>query len=152
MKISIIAVGKAGRSAETELGQRYLSRLRWPVNVVEVEERRPISGPERQKSEAAKLLKAVPPGASIVALDEIGKSMASEAFASYLDRKNSQGINEFAFIIGGADGLTDEIRSRADLLLSLGAMTWPHLLARTMLIEQIYRASTILDGHPYHRS
>ena len=87
-----------------------------------------------------------------VLLDERGKTLSSEAFAAILGRWRDEGVREARFVLGAADGHTDDDRAAADLLLAMGAMTWPHLLARAMLMEQLYRATTIVAGHPYHRS
>lgn len=152
MQLVISAVGKAGTSPEAALAERYLKRIRCPVKLTEVDIRGKLSPRERQRREADKLLAAIPGGACKIALDEKGKSYSSTEFAKWIDQRRSQGVNCFAFIIGGADGLDDSITGSADIILSLGAMTWPHLLARSMLMEQLYRALTILDGHPYHRN
>ncbi len=95
---------------------------------------------------------AVPDRDILVALDEGGKSMTSEKFATWLGARRDDGQRHMAFVIGGADGLDDSVLSQADLKLSLGRMTWPHLMARLLLVEQIYRAHTMLTGHPYHRA
>src|SRR5690606_18149242 len=97
------------------------------------------------------LLKAAPPGALIVALDERGRALDSAGFAAQLARWRDAG-RDLAFLIGGADGLDDEVRAKAGFLLSLGPMTWPHQLARVLLAEQLWRAYSILSGHPYHRA
>ncbi len=107
---------------------------------------------ERKPREAEKLLAAVPPGAKIVALDERGKSLTSAEFAAALGTWRDQGAPAVAFLIGGADGHDDGIRRKADLVLNLGTLTWPHMLVRGLIAEQIYRAQCILDGHPYHRA
>jgi 23S rRNA (pseudouridine1915-N3)-methyltransferase len=98
------------------------------------------------------LADAVPKGATIIVLDQRGKTLSSEDFATRLGRWQDEGVGDLAFIIGGADGLDPAWRQRAALVLSLGAMTWPHVLARVMLAEQLYRAQSILAGHPYHRA
>ena len=109
--------------------------------------------PERQvEAEAEELLAAVPPGAALVALDERGRDLTSEALADQLGRWRDEGARAAAFLIGGPDGLGAAARERASLVLSLGRMTWPHMLVRAMLAEQLYRATTILAGHPYHRA
>ena len=109
--------------------------------------------PERQvEAEADELLAAVPPGAALVALDERGRDLTSEALAGQLGRWRDEGARAAAFLIGGPDGLGAAARERAALVLSLGRMTWPHMLVRAMLAEQLYRATTILAGHPYHRA
>jgi 23S rRNA (pseudouridine1915-N3)-methyltransferase len=102
-------------------------------------------------AEADALARAVPEGAAVVALDERGRTLSSTDFADRLESFRDMGIPDLAFVIGGADGLLRETRDRADLVLSLGPMVWPHMLARVMLFEQLYRAATILSGSPYHR-
>ncbi len=115
----------------------------------EVEDKRGPTG--RVAREADLLLSALPKGATVVALDERGKALSSVELAHRLARWRDEGAGDIAFAIGGADGLDDAVRARADLVLSLGAMTWPHLMVRAMLAEQLYRAQQILAGHPYHR-
>ncbi|WP_457647302.1 23S rRNA (pseudouridine(1915)-N(3))-methyltransferase RlmH, partial [Profundibacter sp.] len=104
-----------------------------------------------QDAEAALLERAIPKGAMICAMDERGRVMASPEFAGKLGDWRDQGVSDLAFVIGGADGIAKTLRNRADFKLSFGAMVWPHMLARVMLSEQLYRASTILAGGPYHR-
>lgn len=151
MRFVIVAVGRGGKGPEQALLGDYAARLRPPVALVEVEERRPLTVDERKKREAEKLLAAVPPGARIVALDERGKGLSSPELAKTLGAWEDDGVPVCAFLIGGADGHDEALRARADLVLALGALTWPHMLVRAMIAEQIYRARTILDGHPYHR-
>ena len=151
MRLHIIAVGRLKAGPHEALARHYAERLAWPLTVREVEEKRPLSPPELKEREGALLLAAVPPGATIVALDERGKSLTSEAFAQRLAAWRDGGMADLAFLIGGAEGLAEPVRQKAQLVLSLGAMTWPHLLARGMLLEQLYRAQQILAGHPYHR-
>ena len=102
--------------------------------------------------EAGRLIAALPAGGMVVALDERGKSLTSPDFAGHVGRARDAGRGAFAFVIGGPDGLAGEVRARADLVLSFGALTWPHQLVRVLLAEQLYRAMTILAGHPYHRA
>lgn len=151
MRITLVAVGRAKSDATAALFHDFTKRLRWPLHLTEVEERRPLAAETRKRHEGTRLLAAVPKGARLVALDETGQSLDSPAFAALLGRWQDEGLGDLAFVIGGADGLSPEVRDRADLILSLGAMTWPHLLARVLLAEQLYRAQCILDGHPYHR-
>ncbi len=152
MRLIIVAVGRASAGdPEAKLYDSYVKRLPWQVTLKEIDERRSVKGAARQAREAKLLLEATPQKAVTVALDEKGKTMDSRAFAEQLSRWQDEGQREVAFLIGGADGHTDDIRARAQLKLSLGAMTWPHMLARVMLAEQLYRASSILAGHPYHR-
>lgn len=151
MRFLIVAVGRGGKGPEQALLADYAARLRPPIELKEVDERRPLTVEERKRREGEKLLAAVPPGARIVALDERGKALASQELAKTLGAWEDDGAPACAFLIGGADGHDEAVRGRADLVLALGALTWPHLLVRAMIAEQIYRARTILDGHPYHR-
>jgi 23S rRNA (pseudouridine1915-N3)-methyltransferase len=151
MRILVAAVGRHKRGPLRDLEQHYAERILWPLALREVEEKRPLPAAELKEREAALLLAAVPNGATIVALDERGKSVSSADFAARIGQWRDRGVADLAFLIGGADGHGDAVRKRADLLLSLGAMTWPHLLVRGMLLEQLYRAQQILAGHPYHR-
>ena len=139
MLLHIVARGKIGRSPEAELVARYEKRIAWPFRLTELPE---IGG---------KVPEPISP-LRIVLLDERGKQLSSEQFAAILGRWRDEGVRETRFMLGAADGHSETERSGADLLLAMGAMTWPHLLARAMLAEQLYRATTILAGHPYHRS
>jgi 23S rRNA (pseudouridine1915-N3)-methyltransferase len=152
MRLWLAAVGRAKPGPELELFQQYARRLTPPLTLREVEEKRPLPVPERKSREAELLLAAIPAGAVVVALDERGKSPGSEAFAQTLGRWRDDGVADVAFLIGGADGHGDAVRARADMLLSFGAMTWPHMLVRAMVAEQLWRAQAILSGHPYHRA
>lgn len=151
MRIHLIAVGRAKRGPEKDLFDTYSGRIRWPFQLHEVEEKRPLSGDELKVREAELLLGALPEGAVLVALDERGKPLGSEQLAGKIEGWRDGGAGDLAFMIGGADGLHDSIRKRADLILNFGALTWPHMLVRGMLAEQVYRAQQILAGHPYHR-
>jgi 23S rRNA (pseudouridine1915-N3)-methyltransferase len=151
LRVSILAVGRARDGPEHALYESYVARLPWPVRLVEVESRGRLPTAELKRREAEGLLKAAPPSALLVALDEKGRAMGSAAFAGQLARWRDQAA-ELAFVIGGADGLHDSVRTRASLLLSLGPMTWPHMLVRVLLAEQLWRAHSILAGHPYHRA
>ena len=138
MLLHIIARGKIGRGPEAELVERYLKRIVWPVKVTEL----PESGGK------------VPPPAEngvTVLLDEKGEQLGSADFARTLERWRDAGRREARFLIGGADGFGDRDRAGADLLLAFGRATWPHLLARSMLAEQLFRATSLLANHPYHR-
>lgn len=151
MRILVAAVGRARPGPERALFDHYLKRLSWPLVLREVEEKRPLPAAERMAREGELLLGAVPAGAVVVALDERGKALPSEDFAARIGTWRDGGISDIAFLIGGADGHAEAVRRRADLLLGFGAMTWPHMLVRGMLAEQVYRAQCILSGHPYHR-
>lgn len=149
-KIDIIAVSRAKRGPYAELIKEYSDRIRWPLTIHEIEAR--STDPEKaQIEEQEKILKLIDSHAIVIVLDERGDGLRSLDFAKTLERFQHTGGNHFQFIIGGADGLLDEVRNQADILLSFGQQTWPHMLARVMLLEQIYRAQQILCGHPYHR-
>jgi len=151
MRIVIAAVGRFRREPERELFEAFLKRISWPIALKEVEERRPLPGPQKKAAEATKLLAALPEGATVVALDEAGKALSSAEFAKQMGRWRDDGVGDLAFVIGGADGLDASVLDRARLTLSLGPMTWPHMMVRALLAEQLYRAQSILAGHPYHR-
>lgn len=139
MRLHIIARGKIGRSPEAELVDRYARRISWPFKLTEL----PDTGG---------ILPAPQTPVRNVLLDERGKQLSSEEFAAMLGRWRDDGVREARFLIGAADGHGDAARTEADLLIAFGAMTWPHMLARAMLAEQLWRATSILAGHPYHRS
>ena len=139
MQLHVIARGKIGRSPEAELYARYVKRLIWPHKLTEL-------------PDAGGTLPPVQKPAREVLLDERGQVLSSEEFAALLGRWRDDGVREVRFLIGAADGHDAAARDQADLLLSFGAMTWPHMLARAMLAEQLWRATSILAGHPYHRS
>ncbi|HMA16447.1 MAG: 23S rRNA (pseudouridine(1915)-N(3))-methyltransferase RlmH [Bacteroidota bacterium] len=151
MRITLVAVGRMKAGAAQDLYELYARRLRWPIAVKEVEERRSLPPEALKEQEGALLLAALPRGARTIALDEGGREMASRDFAALLGRWQDEGIQDVAFVIGGADGLSQPLREAADVILSLGRMTWPHMLVRGMLAEQLFRAESILAGHPYHR-
>jgi 23S rRNA (pseudouridine1915-N3)-methyltransferase len=150
LRILIAAVGRAKAGPHLDLQRLYAERLSWPLDIKEVEERRKLPAPERKACESELLLGCLPERAFVVALDERGRSLASVDFAAQV-AKWQQAAPTIAFLIGGADGHADAVRQRADRLLAFGAMTWPHLMVRAMLCEQLYRAQQILAGHPYHR-
>ncbi|TKD52907.1 23S rRNA (pseudouridine(1915)-N(3))-methyltransferase RlmH [Sphingomonas baiyangensis] len=138
MLLHIVARGRIGRGPEAELVDRYIKRVGWPVRVTEL----PDAGGRMPPIEA---------GTRRVLLDEKGAQLGSLAFATRLGRWRDDGVREARFLIGAADGFDDAERAAADLLIAFGAMTWPHLMARAMLAEQLWRATSILAGHPYHR-
>lgn len=147
----IVAIGKQRRGPLGELQALYAGRLNPPPAIIELEEKRKLPPVQLQAREAELILAAVPAGARLVALDEKGAGWSSREFAERLATWRDQGIATLAFAIGGADGLGSAVIERADSVVSLGAMTWPHLLVRGLLLEQLYRAQQILAGHPYHR-
>jgi 23S rRNA (pseudouridine1915-N3)-methyltransferase len=151
MHITIVAVGKAKSGPAAELFTTYLSRIStWQVSLKEVEEKRPLPTEKRIEKEGALLLDQVPQGAFVVMLDERGKDLKSTDFAKKLQQVQDEG-QQMVFLIGGADGHAKAVKQRANLSLSFGSATWPHMMVRGMLAEQLYRAETILKGHPYHR-
>ena len=157
MRVLIAAVGRLKDGAETVLVERYMERLApriagvGPIAISEIPEARQGSVAARKADEAERLLRAAAKADFRIALDERGKALSSDAFAKLLGRKRDDGIATLAFLIGGPDGHGTAATDAADLTLSLGPMTLPHGLARVVLAEQIYRAVTILSGHPYHR-
>lgn len=151
MKVHLIAIGRAKRGPEKDLFDHYVSRIRWPFSLHELEEKKALSGEALKSREAELLLNAVPSGAAVVALDERGKAMGSIDLSTRVQSWEDEGRPATCFIIGGADGLHETVRQRADLCLSFGKLTWPHMLVRPMLAEQIYRCQQIKAGHPYHR-
>ena len=139
MLLHVIARGKIARSPEAELVARYEKRLAWPVRVTEL----PETG--------GRISEPLTPLRTVL-LDEKGKDLSSEALAAQLEQWRDGGIRECRFVLGAADGHSDAERGAAELLLAFGKATWPHLLARAMLMEQLFRATSILAGHPYHRA
>ena len=139
MLLHVIARGKIARSPEAELVARYEKRMGWPVRFTELPD---TGGKMPELAGQTKL----------VLLDERGKNLSSEDFADILGRWRDEGVREARFLIGAADGHEEALRHEADLLVAFGKATWPHLMARAMLAEQLYRATSILAGHPYHRA
>ncbi len=156
MRIVIAAVGRARGGPERDLFDHYRSRLTRQVfselQLKEVAERRSLPREAAVEQEGRLLLEAIPQGAVMVALDEAGRQMSSTELADFIAQQRDAGLRETAFVIGGADGLAPAVRAHARFLLSFGRATWPHLLVRALLAEQLYRVQTILTGHPYHRS
>ena len=159
MRIDIVAVGRLKQGPERELVARYAERLTASgrslglsgPQVIEIAESQARSVNERMAQEAQAIMAALPIDALVVALDERGPTMASDAFAGRIGRWRDEGRRSLAFVVGGPDGLSQQLRDRAGELLSFGRMTMPHQLVRVLLLEQLYRAATILSGHPYHR-
>src|SRR5690606_4388021 len=155
LRITILAVGRQRAGPEAELVADYLTRFDrtgralglGPARLAEIDDRRG-GGPE---AEGALILRGLPDAARLIALDERGRSLTSPDFAQVLRREADAGLRDLAFAIGGADGLSDAVRARADSLMSFGAMVWPHTLVRAVLAEQLYRAASILAGSPYLR-
>ena len=147
MKVTIIAIGKLKKgSPEQQLVDEYVKRSNWPVVFKEKDN-------SNQQDEAKFLQSAIPggDGARVVVLDERGENLKSTELAAKFEKWQNEGSSEICFLIGGADGHLEETRQRADLALSFGRLTMPHMLMRAILAEQIYRVQTIISKHPYHR-
>ena len=151
MRVTIAAVGRDRSGPTRDLFDEYCRRCPWPIRLHEVPPRttRPLE--RRLAEEAERLSSALPRDAVLIALDENGRNLTSRALAARIDAWQRQARSELAFLSGGPDGLDPALVQRADLVLALGRMTWPHRLVRVLLAEQLYRAATILAGHPYHR-
>ncbi|MEM1300154.1 MAG: 23S rRNA (pseudouridine(1915)-N(3))-methyltransferase RlmH [Pseudomonadota bacterium] len=155
MKVTIAAVGRLRNGPELALIEDYLDRAKatgrgmalGPFEILEIDERKARD----QAAQSERLRNAIPNGARVFALDERGRTFTSPTFADMIARDRDSGVSDLAFMIGGAAGLDAAARARADHLLSFGPMVWPHMLARVMLAEQLYRATAILAGTPYHR-
>jgi len=156
MRVQICAVGRLRKGPERDLYDDYLTRFDrtgralalGPAKLIEVEDKKGGGMP----AEATLLQRAIPDGALVCTMDERGKVMSSPEFAKLLGGWRDQGRQDVSFVIGGADGIDPDLRTRADASLSFGKMVWPHMLVRVMLAEQLYRAASILSGGPYHRS
>ena len=159
MQISIIAIGRVKSGPERELVARYQKRIIQTgknlgisgLNIIEIGESKASSAGQRKLEEAKKLLDLIPDGAVVFTLDEHGKNISSVQFAQKLKQIQEDGTRSLVFLIGGADGHGDLVLKRADHKLSFGQLTWPHQIVRILLVEQLYRTTTILSGHPYHR-
>ncbi len=151
MQILLTAIGRCKSGPELALFEHYAGRVPWKITVKECELKKPLATDARRGKEAELLLAACKDSDYRIALDEKGEQLGSAKFAAHLKRMRDDGMRKIAFIIGGADGLHESVLARADLMLSLGRLTWPHMLVRGLLAEQLYRAHTILSGHPYHR-
>ena len=159
MRIVVVAVGRLKQGPERELADRYRGRFEdigrklgfRGLDIHEIAESRARDVEQRIREEAAAVLALVPEEMVLVALDEKGKNIDSAAFAEHLCRWRDESVASTVFVVGGADGLSPELRRKAQLSVAFGAATWPHQIVRVMLLEQIYRAATILAGHPYHR-
>lgn len=152
MRIQILAIGKMKKnSPEKQIIDDYIQKTLWPIEIHEAEEHRPLSSVQIKEAEGKLLEKMIPKGAKIVVLDEKGKELNSHEFSEQIEHWKDQSVSDIVFLIGGAFGHSSEIKQKADLLLSFGRMTLPHMLMRAVLTEQIYRAFTLSEGHPYHK-
>jgi 23S rRNA (pseudouridine1915-N3)-methyltransferase len=160
MRLIIISIGRLKQGPERELAERYRERFDdigrklgfRGLDIIEIAESRARDPATRMSEEAAAITAAMPENSTLVALDERGDNIDSVAFARRLGRWRDEQVASAVLIIGGADGLSPELRRKAQLRMAFGAATWPHQMVRVMLLEQIYRAATILSGHPYHRA
>ncbi len=153
MKISIISIGKFENSPHKQVFESYIKRLKWKIEIRELELKNAqnLSVAEIKKGEGALILKALRPQSKLIILDENGKEYKSRDFAKLISNFALQGDSDLTFVIGGADGLSEEIIKKSQLKIAFGIMTFPHLMVRSILAEQLYRAQTIIEGHPYHR-
>ena len=138
MRLHIVARGKIGRSPESELVDRYLKRISWPIKITELPDRGGVMPAAERNSRT-------------IIFDEKGEQLSSSQIAELLGRWRDDGVSEARFFLGAADGFDDADRAMADRLIAFGKATWPHMMARAMLAEQLYRATSILANHPYHR-
>lgn len=152
MRITIASVGRFRGGPLDSLYQEYSKRTPWQITLKEVEEKKPLKGDKLKHREAELLWNTVPKGAHVIALHETGKEYDSVSFAKHLEKLTNEGIQDVVFMIGGADGHARDTLEKANSKLSLGKMTWPHLMVRGLLAEQIYRAYSIQNNHPYHRA
>lgn len=159
MRLLLVSIGRSKAGPERDLAERFLTRAKTAgrslgfsaVDYREIDESRARRPHERKREEAKAIRGALGDESRIIACDETGINLSSGDFAAELGRRRDQGVPTLGLVIGGPDGLDPDFRAAADLVLAFGAMTWPHQLARIMAAEQIYRAVTILAGHPYHR-
>jgi 23S rRNA (pseudouridine1915-N3)-methyltransferase len=159
MRIHLTAVGRMKSGPERELAARYFERFEKTAPAIGLEfagvsefpESRARDAEQRKSEEAAKLSVSLPPGSVLVLLDERGKNISSVDFAQFIARHRDTGTKSTVFAIGGADGHSESLRRQANTIVSFGAMTFPHQIMRILIAEQLYRATTILSGHPYHR-
>ena len=160
MRLVVIAIGRLKQGPERELSDRYRKRFDEigrklgfrGLDILEIPESRARDASARSAEEAAAILAAIPEKSVLVALDERGQNLDSTVFARHLGRWRDEAVANTIFVIGGADGLSPELRRKAKLAIAFGSATWPHQIVRVMLLEQLYRAATIMAGHPYHRA
>ena len=159
MRVLVLAIGRMKKGAEADLAERYIKRAVQAgrnigirdIEIVEIRESRAQDSERRKLEESIALANVIPEGAATIILDERGENLASARLAERLGTWRDGGQQAAVFIIGGADGISENLRQDAKMAISFGAATWPHQLVRIMLLEQLYRAVTILSGHPYHR-
>ncbi len=149
-KVDLIVVGKLKKGSWYDLQEEYCQRLRWNLTIHEVESKI-TDEKEQQKEEQRLVLAKLDLDSFIVVLDERGNGLRSLDFAQTIQKLQNTGIDKMTFLIGGAMGFLDEVRDKANMLMSFGQQTWPHMMVRVMLLEQVYRSQQIMAGHPYHR-
>jgi 23S rRNA (pseudouridine1915-N3)-methyltransferase len=160
MRVLVLAIGRLKQGSEAELCERYRKRAMQAgrnvglrdFEIIEIRESRAPDADKRKLEESIAIANVIPPGATVALLDESGENLNSGALTDRIRAARDAGRPAFVFVIGGPDGLDRSLRARADVTLAFGAATWPHQLVRIMLLEQAYRAVTILSGHPYHRA
>lgn len=151
MKITILSVGKDRKSTFRDLYNFYAERIKWDIQLIEVESRKKNNWKQQRLDETNKLFTLTTNNSAVISLDEKGKLLSSRELSAWISAKNDQGVADISFLIGGPYGLDSSVLENSHLVLALGRVTWPHLMIRGMLAEQIYRAQQILDGHPYHK-
>jgi 23S rRNA (pseudouridine1915-N3)-methyltransferase len=144
MKFQILAVGQLKQGPEKDLLDQYRKRITWPLTIKELTPRKP-------SDTTPLILENIPASSAVVALDERGKNFSSLEFSELIQDYLNSGIKNLSFLIGGADGFEEAVRAKADHLISFGRLTWPHMLVRALLVEQLYRCQQIINRHPYHR-
>lgn len=152
MKINIIAIGKFRKNCPNqELFLDYSKRLKWPLNLIQIDSKIVGSTDEIKQKEGELILKNLPENSKVILLDEKGENLTSREFAAKIAKFQNNSQSNLSFIIGGANGISDQIKKIANLSIAFGKMTFPHMMVRSMLIEQIYRANLIINNHPYHK-
>jgi len=152
MQIRILAIGRFRNEPIKQVYDNFIRRLPWPCELKEIQSSKDFPISQLKSREASLLIDSIPKKSFSIALDERGQMLTSEAFAKKIGGLRDEGLQDITFLIGGADGHGKAIYKKADLVLSLGPMIWPHLFVRAMLAEQLWRTSSILSGHPYHRT
>ncbi len=152
MNVLISSIGKISRQEpEQQIIDEYRKRLAWKLQITELSDKKIAASDTRKQQESQLILQSIPKGYFLIALDETGKNLTSEEFAKYISNLQTAGHNNIAFAIGGAYGHSPELLAKSNYIIALGKMTMSHKLARVMLLEQLYRAQTIISGHPYHK-
>ena len=151
MRLSIAAIGQGRNAPEQKLAEGWFSKLPYQGKMVDFQSKYP-QGAKRQADEGARLLTSMPDGCLIIAMDPHGRDTSSEDMAAFIRKHRDAGMRDAVFAIGGADGHSEQLLARAQFTMAFGRQTWPHMLFRAMLAEQLFRAEMILAGHPYHHA